>query len=67
MNATFLLTLDVSSDTDLLSIAEDLKDIIETHSDHLVSESKPWHRETFSLDSQSPGIQLPPPPQQPML
>lgn len=63
MTATFLLTLDVGSDTDLLSIAEDISHVAE-QSGMIVQECKPWARQTFSSGAQTiaPPTQQTPPP-----
>lgn len=46
MTRTFLLDLNVGSDTDFLAIAEELKTLVETHSDFEVLSSKPWSGKT---------------------
>lgn len=42
MTSAFILTLDHGSDTDLLSIADDLKSIIEKDENFIVIDVKPW-------------------------
>lgn len=49
MNATFLVDLDVGDDTDLLSIAEELADALESQG-FIVNTSRPWSRKTLAED-----------------
>ena len=49
MNATFLIDLDVGDDTDLISIAEELADALESRGFIVVS-SRPWSRKTLADD-----------------
>ena len=64
MKATFLIDLDVETDTDFLGVAEDLKDFINTNFPYACLAARPWHREAITLlggtPLQTPGGAQPP-------
>ena len=60
MKATFLCELEVGSDTDLLSIAEDLSSFINSGFDYEALSCKPWSRPTLGTTAPTLGGAQPP-------
>lgn len=60
MNAAFILHLDVGSDTDFLSIAEDIMDAAEAAGLAPI-ECKPWAREATQTLPSTMSLGTPPP------
>ena len=58
MTRTFLVDLEVGTETDMTTIAAELFDLIDQHSDFAVSSVKPWS----APKATSPFSTLPPPP-----
>lgn len=55
MKSTFLIEVETEGDTDLIGVAEELKNILDEHFEYDVSSVKPWQRPTM------PGAAFAPP------
>lgn len=62
MKATFLIDLDVETDTDFPGVAEELKDSINTHFPYACLSARPWARAQtlLPIPGQTSGGTTPP-------
>ena len=61
MNASFILTLDTGSDTDLIGIAQDIQDLVDGEEGLHVIDCKPYQHPTLGIGGPAIPGALPPP------